>query len=79
MQAVEDLLARDLGRERAVGQVGELVLGEQPRPLRHRLDHGRQQVLAAVAVQGRDDEGLGERIRLVGGGDQRQRLLRAAP
>ena len=62
VQAVEDLLAGDLGRQRPVREVGELVLGKQPRALGQLARRRGQQVVAAVAVEGRDDEGGGEGV-----------------
>jgi hypothetical protein len=37
MRLAQDLLAHDLGRQHAVGQVGELILGEHPGAGLHRL------------------------------------------
>src|SRR4051812_11093652 len=68
----EDLLARDLGRERAVREVGELVLRVEPGPLGQALRYGVEQVLAAVAGERRDKERGGEREGLVRRLDERQ-------
>src|SRR3546814_9977022 len=65
MQMHERLLARDLGRQQTLRQVGNLVLGKQPGPFRHPCSQVMLQVLDAVAGERRDHERGPEPARLV--------------
>ena len=58
-----ELLARHLGGEHAVGGVGDLVLGEVPRPLGHALRERGLELGHAVAGGRRDHEDRLERER----------------
>ena len=61
MELAVKLLAGDLGGEQAFGGVGDLILGEMPRPFGHQRGEPRLELGDAVAGQRRDEEDLVER------------------
>ena len=71
----QHLLADQFGHQKALGLVGDLVLGEISRPFGKRLDHGVQQGVQTLALHGRDGNDLGEIVPLFVFGDQRQQPL----
>ena len=58
MQAQKQFFTGDFGRQLAHRQIGNIVFGIEIRPIRHLRCKPGQQVLAAVAVERGDHEGL---------------------
>ena len=76
MELEVELLARHLGGEHPVGGVGDLVLGEMPRPFRHAGREQRLELRHAVAGGGGDEQDmLGRQPLLQRLGEDQQGLL----
>ena len=75
VQPLEQLLARDLGRELAHRRIRHLVGRIEPRARRHARGQPLFQIGDAVAGQRRDHEGRLERGLVVGGFGQRQQRV----
>ena len=78
-QQAKELLADDLGREEALGTVGELVLAVDGLPFRQVGLDGIKQRLDALPVAGADrHDGSQTGMRLMDLGDQRQHFVDVA-